>query len=98
MPEQLGSEGFAMQSLLKVTFVAVTAGLIGVAAAPSTMAQTVRTIPHAMSYDSYQYPQGQYNSVADFVRSIEGTPCGATCTREAQSRSSQSLRDRAAAW
>jgi hypothetical protein len=87
-----------MQSLLKVTLVAVTAGLIGVAVAPSTMAQSARAVPHAMSYDSYQYPQGQYNSAADFVRSINGTPCGETCTREAQSRSSQSVRDRAAGW
>jgi len=40
---------------------------------------------NAMSAQTYQAP-GAYDSLADFSRSVEGTPCGITCTQEHQMR------------
>ena len=87
-----------MQSLLKIALVAVTAGLIGVAAAPSSMAQTARAIPRAMPYNSYQGPNGGYDSLSAYIRSVNGTPCGMNCTREAQERTAQPMPNWIPAW
>jgi hypothetical protein len=45
--------------------------------------------PAGASRSSYQGPDGRYDSEADFVRDINGTPCGLQCTLEAQKRWSQ---------
>jgi hypothetical protein len=40
-------------------------------------------------YNSYQGPDGTYGSLADYVRSVRGIPCGIECTRDAQARWAQ---------
>ena len=35
---------------------------------------------------SYEEPNGTYDSLADFTRDINGTPCGIACTTRAQAR------------
>jgi hypothetical protein len=85
-----------MQASLKLTLVALAAGLIGVAAAPPSMAQT--TALDAPAYGVYQSSQGYYNSEADFVRSINGTPCGMRCMGEAQAHWSQPRPNWGPAW
>jgi len=39
----------------------------------------------SLSATSYQ-DLGTYNSLANFSRSVEGTPCGMNCTREREMR------------
>jgi hypothetical protein len=39
----------------------------------------------ANSPNTYEAP-GTYDSLADFSRGVEGTPCGMTCTRDHQIR------------
>jgi hypothetical protein len=51
------------------------AGLIGGAASPA-----VRDW-NANALNAYEAPGGGYDSLADFTRDIEGTPCGVTCTQ-----------------
>ncbi len=36
--------------------------------------------------DPYQGPHGHYDNAADFVRSLNGTPCGQECAQRAQER------------
>jgi hypothetical protein len=35
---------------------------------------------------SYTYETGDYGSLADFSRGVEGTPCGINCTHDKQLR------------
>lgn len=42
--------------------------------------------PIVVPPDDYTGPDGSYDSHADMVRSIEGTPCGIDCTRHAYER------------
>jgi hypothetical protein len=78
-----------MQTPRKISLIAFTAILVGAAAAPS-MAQPARAMFHAIPYDSYQGPRGGYASLSDYVRDVEGIPCGTQCTLAAQQRWSQS--------
>ncbi len=41
-------------------------------------------------YSSYQAPDGTYDSLSDFVRSVNGTPCGIQCSLDHQQRWSHS--------
>ncbi|MGP0060732.1 MAG: hypothetical protein ACLPID_15740 [Beijerinckiaceae bacterium] len=82
-----------MQSPLKLTLVAAAACLLGTATAVQSMAQSgpaVRADSYAVSqdrhYSNYQAPDGSYDSPRDFIRDLEGTPCGIDCTQRAQQR------------
>ncbi len=39
-----------------------------------------------MMPDQYQGPHGHYSSQSDFIRSLNGTPCGIECERRADAR------------
>ncbi len=82
-----------MQSPLKLTLVAVAAFLFGTATAVQSIAgpaPEMRPDPYAVSqdrhYSNYQGPDGTYESLSDYTRAIEGTPCGMNCTLRAQQR------------
>jgi hypothetical protein len=82
-----------MQFPLKLTLVAAAACLLGTATAVQSMAQSgpnVRADPYAVyqgrPYSDYQAPGGSYDSPRDFIRDLEGTPCGIDCTQRAQER------------
>jgi hypothetical protein len=34
------------------------------------------------NYSGYESPRGYYANPADFIRSVEGTPCGIECTQQ----------------
>lgn len=40
----------------------------------------------AASYSIYQNPDGSYPSLGNFVRDLNGTPCGIECEKEADQR------------
>lgn len=40
----------------------------------------------ASSYSIYQNPDGSYPSLSNFVRDLNGTPCGIECERDADQR------------
>ncbi len=76
-----------MQASFKSTLAALAVGLLGAtAAAPAIAQRMVPVTPGTMAYGTYQGPHGHYNSLSDFVRSINGIPCGMACTRAAQMR------------
>lgn len=47
--------------------------------------QTTPGVPAAPP-DNYQGPGGHYDSPADFIRSLNGTPCGMECSERARLR------------
>jgi hypothetical protein len=73
-----------MKTLLKFALVAA-AGLLATTATAPAMAQSPNA-PPMMTYGPYQWPGGHYESLAAYTRSVEGTPCGMNCTRDAQQR------------
>jgi hypothetical protein len=78
-----------MNALLKLALVASATCFLGVAATMPSMAQkrVVQADAYtARYYDPYQGPHGHYNSLSDYVRDVEGTPCGMNCERAAQER------------
>jgi hypothetical protein len=83
----------ATHTSLKLSLVAAAACLFCMATTVQSMAQSgpARPDPYApyhaqQSYSAYLGQDGTYNSLADFSRSIEGTPCDIACTARAQSR------------
>lgn len=56
--------------------------LLGLAPVPSIARGYCRAVP----YGIYQSPDGTYDSLADLVRDVRGTPCGVECTRAAMAR------------
>jgi hypothetical protein len=62
-----------MHTSLKLAIIGATGVLLGMAATLPASAQ-------------YQGPRGGYDSLSDYSRSVEGTPCGMNCTRRAQQR------------
>jgi hypothetical protein len=78
-----------MNALLKLALVGATTCFLGVVATVPSMAQkrVVQADAYtATYYDAYQGPHGHYNSLSDYVRDVEGTPCGANCEHAAQER------------
>jgi hypothetical protein len=73
-----------MQSLTKYSLV-FTTGCVLLAAAASTANAQARPVPNP-ALSQYQSPDGSYPSLADYTRSVEGTPCGLTCTYVGQQR------------
>lgn len=68
-------------------FILLAAGsLLAVAPALSSQASILHCRKPVGSYSLYQSPDGTYDSEADFVRDLRGTPCGVDCTRAAQAR------------
>jgi hypothetical protein len=81
-----------MNRLLKLSLMAAATCFLGVVAAAPSMAQkrAVQTDAYAATYYTpYQGPHGHYNSLSDYVRDVEGTPCGMNCERDAQERWAQ---------
>ena len=67
------------------------AAMLGVAVAPGLVFETpftlVAGVPDALvRVPHYIGPDGTYDSQADLVRSINGTPCGQACTRRSLRR------------
>lgn len=58
------------------------------AAPPAALAQTRRCnrIVNVVPYSAYQGPDGTYNSYADYIRDLNGIPCGQNCSLRAQAR------------
>jgi hypothetical protein len=58
------------------------------ASAPAAMAHPMRCerITNVAPYSAYQGPDGTYNSYADYIRDVNGTPCGQNCSLQAQAR------------
>ena len=58
------------------------------ASAPPAMAHAMRCerATNIAPYSAYQGPDGSYNSYADYIRDMNGIPCGQDCTLEAQAR------------
>jgi hypothetical protein len=86
----------AMKSSFKLTLVAATACFLGMAATVQSVAQagsTARPDPSSLyqqqHYSVYQGPDGTYGGPADFIRSVEGIPCGIECTRRRSHASSR---------
>jgi hypothetical protein len=75
-----------MQPTAKLVLLAATACCWGLLMNGPSHAQALRFVYPAQHYDIYQNPDGSYESVSDLSRDIRGTPCGVTCTREAQAR------------
>lgn len=75
---------------LKRLILLATGALLAVAPAAFSTAQGgtmhCRLARAAVPYGQYQNPDGTYDSEADFVRDLRGTPCGIDCTRAAQAR------------
>jgi hypothetical protein len=70
-----------MHATFKMGLIAAATGLLGMIAANPSMAQGRVPANDWMAFhDSYQGPHGHYNSLADFTRDINGTPCGMNCT------------------
>jgi hypothetical protein len=82
-----------MHSPLKLTLVAATACLVGMASTAQSMAQSgpvARPDPYALyqqrTASIYQGPGGTYDSLSDYTRDVNGIPCGIECTRRADQR------------
>jgi hypothetical protein len=82
-----------MQSPLKLTLIAAAACLFGTAMAVQSIAGPAPVLPPDPSavsqdrhYSIYQGPDGTYESLSDYIRDVEGTPCGMNCTQRAQQR------------
>jgi hypothetical protein len=74
-----------MQSKVKITFVLAAGAALLLAAAVPVMAQSdgfIRQQGPAVS--GYRDAAGNYRSLADYTRDVEGIPCGIECTRAAQ--------------
>ncbi len=58
------------------------------ASAPAAMAHSMRCdrIVNVAPYSVYQGPDGTYNSYADYVRDVDGVPCGQNCSLQAEAR------------
>jgi hypothetical protein len=76
-----------MHSPLKLALVAGLASILGTATAAQSMAQSRPSVPpspylaySSQPYNEYQASDGSYYSLSDYVRSVEGTPCGVNCT------------------
>lgn len=67
-----------MKFYLKALPVVTASLLLALAATSASQAQSVLPQPQ---YNQYQQADGGYASLADYTRSIEGTPCGMECTR-----------------
>jgi hypothetical protein len=75
-----------MHYLSKLTYFGASLALAAASvplSAPS-WAQEGRFYP--TPYSNYRGPDGTYDSLADFIRDRNGTPCGINCTRAAQER------------
>jgi hypothetical protein len=70
----------------KLLTLLATAALL--ASAPAAMAHPMRCgrIVNVAPYSAYQGPDGTYNSYADYVRDVNGVPCGQNCSMQAQAR------------
>jgi hypothetical protein len=57
-------------------------------AAPAAMAHAMRygRVVNIAPYSAYQGPDGTYNSYADYIRDVDGLPCGQDCSLQAQAR------------
>jgi type IV secretory pathway VirB2 component (pilin) len=82
-----------MQASLKIPLVAVAFAFAATVAAGPLSAQPARRPLQAIQQDSYQGPQTGYASFSDYIRSIEGIPCGVKCTLAAQQRWMRSYRE-----
>jgi hypothetical protein len=85
-----------MQFSRKFTLVTAAACLFGIAMAVESNAQS-RPDPYSLYQDQNVRPEGQhvssyrgrdgaYGSESDYVRDVEGIPCGIACERRAQER------------
>lgn len=75
-----------MQSSLKLALATGATCVLGLALTVPTLAGSPARNVNSDSYNIYQSPGGGYDSVADYSRDLEGTPCGMNCTRAAQLR------------
>jgi hypothetical protein len=71
----------SMQASFKIPVIALAVALFGAAGTASVMAQSAR---HPLPAGSAQDRQPGYASLSDYVRGIEGIPCGSNCTLAAQ--------------
>lgn len=67
----------------KLTRVITASCILATAAVSSVQAQS-RVFPNPQAFSQYQNPDGSYRSLSDYVRDVEGTPCGMECTRASQ--------------
>jgi hypothetical protein len=67
-------------SLLKLAFATLAFASICASNANAREEQPSRENAQ-VDYSGYQGPHGHYADLADFTRSINGTPCGIECTR-----------------
>jgi hypothetical protein len=72
-----------MHSRFKLTLVMAASCILATAAVSAVQAQS-RVFPNPQAVSQYQNPDGSYRSLADYVRDVEGTPCGMECTRVSQ--------------
>jgi len=68
-------------SLFKLALAATAFLPVSVANATAGQRQWYAESPH-VNYSGYVDPNGQYDSLADLTRAINGTPCGIECTEQ----------------
>ncbi|MHB8885091.1 MAG: hypothetical protein ACYC5H_08370 [Methylovirgula sp.] len=66
-----------------VTFTIGSVALMSAAPALARSMVEYQSVPVAVAASSYQNSDGTYRSYSDFVRDLNGTPCGITCTYDA---------------
>lgn len=81
-----------MQSKLKIALALAAGSALLLAAAVPVMAQSNGFIYQGgpgWSGSGYRDSNGNYRSLADYTRDVEGTPCGINCTRAAQGQTAR---------
>ncbi len=81
-------------AMIKLLLIGAMGTLLVVPAAVSNVqARALHCRAPVGSYSAYQNPDGSYPSEADFIRDLRGTPCGVTCTRDANARWARWMRE-----